>query len=52
MNSFASPDDPIFWLHHTFVDKVSLLQVMSCWNVGGEEGEGKGEGPCSRIYEQ
>lgn len=42
MNSFASPDDPIFWLHHTFVDKVSLLQVMSCWNVGGEEGERKG----------
>ena len=22
MNSFASPDDPIFWLHHAFVDKV------------------------------
>lgn len=22
MNSFASPDDPIFWLHHTMVDKV------------------------------
>lgn len=22
MNSFASPDDPIFWLHHAMVDKV------------------------------
>lgn len=22
MNSFASPDDPIFWLHHAFVDKI------------------------------
>ncbi len=22
MNSFASPDDPIFWLHHSYVDKI------------------------------
>jgi hypothetical protein len=28
MNTFASPDDPIFWLHHTFVDKIwAMWQV-------------------------
>ncbi|KAM3577757.1 hypothetical protein VYU27_000301 [Nannochloropsis oceanica] len=32
MNSFASPDDPIFWLHHTFVDKIwSMWQ--DCHNL-------------------
>jgi tyrosinase len=25
MNSFASPDDPIFWLHHCFVDKIYTM---------------------------
>ena len=25
MNTYASPDDPVFWLHHSFVDKVYAI---------------------------
>jgi hypothetical protein len=32
MNSFASPDDPIFWLHHTMVDKVWTMW-QDCHNL-------------------
>lgn len=32
MNSFASPDDPIFWLHHAFVDKVWTMW-QDCHNI-------------------
>ena len=35
MNTFASPDDPLFWLHHAFVDKVWTMW-QDCHHVYDE----------------
>lgn len=31
MASFASPDDPLFWFHHAFVDKIWMVRQL-CYN--------------------
>jgi len=34
MGTFYSPDDPVFWLHHTFIDYIWALW-QDCWDYEG-----------------
>ncbi|KAI8869987.1 Di-copper centre-containing protein, partial [Ramicandelaber brevisporus] len=49
MNTMASPNDPIFWLHHAFIDKMWADWIdqnpgARQWSYGGRNQDGSGAG--------